>query len=325
MSLFSWILPAKKKPAKPALPESSGLSRMEPTRPVRRGSSDVPADNGQPANRKHERMARREMLYGIVRESMVRAGVLSSSYKFKVLSLDPRGALEVALGERQAGGAGAYPLGITEQRGIREINAGVYVGDAAALRRTLAKIGADNDQGEQYVTDVLGLLVQEGAPVGGHVAEDPDDVLGCNDRRELAARRRTLNDRVLDDLMRSGVTVIDPQTTWVDVTCTVAADAVLEPGTQLHGTTTVAPGGGVSMSGWTVKNQGTASTVTGFNNGFYLSTGQPSIGTPTSRPCSAASSVAPGRTVRVSTRRGQRALCASCREVLPWIRRPTGP
>jgi bifunctional UDP-N-acetylglucosamine pyrophosphorylase/glucosamine-1-phosphate N-acetyltransferase len=129
-----------------------------------------------------------------------------------------------------------------EQRGIREINAGVYVGDAAAVRRALARISTDNDQGEQYFTDVLGLLVEEGAPVGGHVAEDPEDVLGCNDRRELAARRRTLNDRVLDDLMRSGVTVVDPQTTWVDVTCSVAPDAVLEPGTQLRGATSVAAG-----------------------------------------------------------------------------------
>ena len=129
-----------------------------------------------------------------------------------------------------------------EQRGIREINAGVYVGDAAALRRTLARIGADNDQGEQYVTDVLALLVAEDAPVGGVRAEDPDDVLGCNDRRELADRRRTLNDRVLDDLMRAGVTVVDPQTTWVDVTVTVEPDALLQPGTQLQGTTTVASG-----------------------------------------------------------------------------------
>ena len=129
-----------------------------------------------------------------------------------------------------------------EVRAIREINAGVYVGDAAALRRSLARLGSDNDQGEQYVTDVLGLLVDEGSPVGGFIADDPDDVLGCNDRAELAARRRTLNDRVLGDLMRSGVTVVDPLTTWVDVTCSVGADAVLEPGTQLRGTTSVAPG-----------------------------------------------------------------------------------
>ena len=129
-----------------------------------------------------------------------------------------------------------------DQRRIREINAGVYVGDAAALRGALNRIGTDNDQGELYLTDVLGILVADGAPVGGARAEDPDDVLGCNDRRELAERRRTLNDRVLDRLMRDGVTVVDPRTTWVDVTATVAADAVLEPGTQLQGTTTVAAG-----------------------------------------------------------------------------------
>ena len=85
MSMFSWLFPAK-----PAQAESSGLSRMEATRPVGK-RQELEFANGQPANRKHERMARRELLYTVVRESMNRAGVLSASYKFKVLSLDARG------------------------------------------------------------------------------------------------------------------------------------------------------------------------------------------------------------------------------------------
>ena len=89
MSLFSWLFPAP-KPAK-AQPESSGLSRMDATRPVARSAKDGPVNNAQPANRKSERMARRELLYAVVREAMMRAGVLSSGYKFKVLSLDARG------------------------------------------------------------------------------------------------------------------------------------------------------------------------------------------------------------------------------------------
>lgn len=89
MSLFSWLFPAP-KPAK-AQPESSGLSRMEATRPVARSVKDGPVNNAQPANRKSERMARRELLYSVVRDAMTRAGVLSSGYKFKVLSLDARG------------------------------------------------------------------------------------------------------------------------------------------------------------------------------------------------------------------------------------------
>lgn len=90
MSLFSW-LSAAKKPAKAASPppESSGLSRMDSTKPFPGRALD--GANGQPANRKGERMARRELLYGVVRECMTKAGVLSTSYKFKVLSLDSRG------------------------------------------------------------------------------------------------------------------------------------------------------------------------------------------------------------------------------------------
>ncbi|MEO7392319.1 MAG: hypothetical protein ABIU58_09090 [Ramlibacter sp.] len=92
MSLLSWLFPAQ-KPAKSSA-DSSGLSRMESTRPVAGGNGKEAShghDNARPANRKGERMARRELLYTVVRENMSNAGVLSASYKFKVLSLDARG------------------------------------------------------------------------------------------------------------------------------------------------------------------------------------------------------------------------------------------
>jgi len=90
MSLLSWFSPKKKVDAQLSAMPSSGMSRMESTRPynqARHGNGGA----AQPANRKQERMERRELLYAVVREAMVRAGVLSSSYKFKVLSLDQRG------------------------------------------------------------------------------------------------------------------------------------------------------------------------------------------------------------------------------------------
>lgn len=88
MSLFSWLF-SRGAAARPPV-DSSGLGRLDPARPAgKRGASD--AANGQPANRKSERMARRELLYTVVRDAMMRAGVLSASYKFKVLSLDARG------------------------------------------------------------------------------------------------------------------------------------------------------------------------------------------------------------------------------------------
>lgn len=91
MSLFSWLLPDRKsKP--PTDLESSGLSRIESTRPYPGPRPAAAHDsNAQPANRKSERMARRELLYSVVRDCMTNAGVLSTRYKFKVLSLDARG------------------------------------------------------------------------------------------------------------------------------------------------------------------------------------------------------------------------------------------
>lgn len=96
MSLLSWLSPAKKAGKAAPPPETSGLSRMESTKPYPPAAGHAHAHgehdaNGRPANRKGERMARRELLYSVVRDCMAKAGVLSASYKFKVLSLDGRG------------------------------------------------------------------------------------------------------------------------------------------------------------------------------------------------------------------------------------------
>jgi hypothetical protein len=90
MSLLSWFSAKKKFDPPASVMPSSGLSRLESTKPFN-GQAPMHRATAQPANRKQERMERRELLYAVVREAMVRAGVLSSSYKFKVLSLDPRG------------------------------------------------------------------------------------------------------------------------------------------------------------------------------------------------------------------------------------------
>ncbi len=132
-----------------------------------------------------------------------------------------------------------------EQREIDEINAGIYVFDAATLRDGLSRITTDNAQGELYLTDVLAIAKSDGKRVGAYVTEDAMQTEGVNDRVQLATLRAELNRRTLDTLMRSGVTIVDPNTTWVDCTVTLEPDATLLPNTQLHGATTVATGASI--------------------------------------------------------------------------------
>jgi bifunctional UDP-N-acetylglucosamine pyrophosphorylase/glucosamine-1-phosphate N-acetyltransferase len=128
------------------------------------------------------------------------------------------------------------------QREIDEINAGIYVFDAAVLRDGLQRITTDNAQGELYLTDVLTIARKDGLRVGAHVTDDPMQTEGVNDRVQLATLRAELNRRTLVRLMRSGVTVVDPTSTWIDATVTVEPDTTIRPNTQLHGATTVATG-----------------------------------------------------------------------------------
>ncbi|MET9098192.1 bifunctional UDP-N-acetylglucosamine diphosphorylase/glucosamine-1-phosphate N-acetyltransferase GlmU [Streptomyces antibioticus] len=128
------------------------------------------------------------------------------------------------------------------QRAIREINSGVFAFDGALLADALKKVRTDNSQGEEYLTDVLGILREAGHRVGASVAGDHREIAGINNRVQLSEARRILNDRLLTAAMLSGVTVVDPASTWVDVTVTFGQDAIVQPGTQLLGTTQIGEG-----------------------------------------------------------------------------------
>ncbi|MFJ8790016.1 bifunctional UDP-N-acetylglucosamine diphosphorylase/glucosamine-1-phosphate N-acetyltransferase GlmU [Streptomyces sp. NPDC102462] len=128
------------------------------------------------------------------------------------------------------------------QRAIREINSGVFAFDGQLLAQALGKLRTDNSQGEEYLTDVLGILREAGHRVGASVAGDHREIAGINNRVQLAQARRILNDRLLERAMLAGVTVVDPATTWVDVTVSFEQDAVVHPGTELHGATRIGEG-----------------------------------------------------------------------------------
>ncbi|MFI9341576.1 bifunctional UDP-N-acetylglucosamine diphosphorylase/glucosamine-1-phosphate N-acetyltransferase GlmU [Streptomyces sp. NPDC052773] len=128
------------------------------------------------------------------------------------------------------------------QRVIREINSGVFAFDGRLLAEALGKVRTDNSQGEEYLTDVLGILREAGHRVGACVAGDHREIAGINNRVQLAEARRILNDRLLTEAMLAGVTVVDPATTWVDVTVTFEQDVVVHPGTQLQGSTHLGEG-----------------------------------------------------------------------------------
>ena len=129
-----------------------------------------------------------------------------------------------------------------EQRSITEINSGIYAFDVAVLREALGRVGTDNAQGEKYLTDVLRIAREAGRTVSAHVIDDLWQTEGVNDRVQLAALGKELNRRNNERWMREGVTIVDPATTWIDSDVSIGRDAMILPGTQLLGATSVGAG-----------------------------------------------------------------------------------
>ena len=125
------------------------------------------------------------------------------------------------------------------QRGIREINSGIYAFDLEPLFAALKTIGSANAQGEYYLPDLVRIYRSRGLKVGTVSLDDTREILGVNSRKELSDVTTILNIRRAEDLMAAGVTIIDPATTWIGPDVAVGADTVIHPGVYLEGRTRI--------------------------------------------------------------------------------------
>ena len=126
-----------------------------------------------------------------------------------------------------------------EQAAITECNSGAYCFDAQALLSRLDRLTTNNAQGEYYLTDILGFMVEDGLTVGGYVVDDNDDCLGVNDRIQQARAIKIAQQRINRGHMLNGVTMIDPDKVWINPDVRVGTDVTIYPETYLGGHTSI--------------------------------------------------------------------------------------
>jgi bifunctional UDP-N-acetylglucosamine pyrophosphorylase / glucosamine-1-phosphate N-acetyltransferase len=129
-----------------------------------------------------------------------------------------------------------------EERGIREVNTSIYCFRRSLLAPALRRVSPENAQGEYYLTDVVEVLYDAGYPVTALAVDDAAETQGVNDRRQLSSAEAELRRRTNERWMALGVTMLDPERTYIDATVELAPDVTLFPGTLLQGRTVVGAG-----------------------------------------------------------------------------------
>ncbi len=145
---------------------------------------------------------------------------------------DASGALRAIREERDA---------TDEELAVRELNASIYVFRAPLLWPALRTLDANNAQGELYLTDTIESIVSRGSRAAVFISPDAAAPIGVNTRSELALSAAVLRERINDAHMRAGVTIVDPDSTWIEPEVELAPDAVVHPFTLLRGRTRVGP------------------------------------------------------------------------------------
>jgi bifunctional UDP-N-acetylglucosamine pyrophosphorylase / glucosamine-1-phosphate N-acetyltransferase len=163
-----------------------------------------------------------------------------------LLSFEPRRPLPYGRVVRGEDGAVLRvveePDASDEELTIRELNSSIYVFRAPALWRALERLDTDNAQGELYLTDAVEHVLAEGGSVAAYLSPDPVAAEGVNTRVDLAAAAAALRNRVNEEHMLAGVTIVDPASTWIEAEVELEADSVVHPFTVLRGATRVAAG-----------------------------------------------------------------------------------
>lgn len=127
-----------------------------------------------------------------------------------------------------------------EEKQVREINAGTYCFDNESLFNALEKVSNENAQGEYYLPDVIEILKSEGEIVTAYSTDDFTETLGVNDRVALSQAEKIMRQRINEKHMRNGVTIIDPEQTYIESDVVIGQDTIIYPGTIIKGKTTIA-------------------------------------------------------------------------------------
>lgn len=129
-----------------------------------------------------------------------------------------------------------------DELAIDEVNSGMYAFAADRLAQSLAGLTTGNSQGEEYLTDVIGMLRRDGDTVSASQCADRSEILGVNDRIQLAEASAIMRDRINAGWMREGVSMLEPSSVWLDVDVELAQDVMIRPQVILRGPTSIAAG-----------------------------------------------------------------------------------
>ena len=130
----------------------------------------------------------------------------------------------------------------SEQRGICEVNPSYYLFNNRILFEAVEKVKPDNVKKEYYLTDALSVIIATGHKVVAITAVRPEEAMGVNSRVELAEANKIMQRRIQRELMSNGVTIVDPENTWIDIRAEIGQDTVIEPFTYIHGVVKIGRG-----------------------------------------------------------------------------------